>query len=175
MKTTQYILTFLWMWLTLSVGSAFAQPIPTSEQIRQRDIDADLRYSENIYLVSNYSCLNKFTMETASVAELLNREVEGFYFYLQEDKITKQPMVLKPDGSFVPLKGALEDIKKSLDERPLKMMTLFLDFNVELSLQETFDTAGLSDYLYIYGERNSWPTLKEMMAEKSFWPIIMVV
>ena len=168
MKSTRYILPLIGLWLTLMVGfvgNVYAQPIPTSEQLRQRNIDAGFKFNECVFLVSNYSCLNKFSTETASVAELLNQEVEGFYFYLLEDKVTKQPMVRKPDGSFIPLKGILEDIRKSLDERPLKMMTLFLDFNVELNLQETFDATGLTDYLFIYGDRtNDWPAMKEMMS-----------
>lgn len=159
----KYILVGLLTALTW--GSAQAQQAATYSQ-RIADVEAGLTYAESLFVISNYSCLNKFTQETASVSELLSRQVEGFYFYLKEDARTKKVVMRKPDGSFMPLVNGLQDIRQSLDANPYQFVTLFLDFNVELDLAKVFADAGLSNYLFEYGQRTTWPALQEMKADE---------
>ena len=158
--------------VALSWCSVQAQQAQPTAQLTQQingqriaDVEADLTYAESLFIISNYSCLNTFSKETASVAELLSRQVEGFYFYLKEDARSQQVLIRKPDGSFAPLVAALRDIKQSLDANPYQFVTLFLDFNIELDLTIAFADAGLSDYLFEYGQRTTWPTLQEMKAD----------
>ena len=161
MKITRYICLWLCLLVGLWMNTAKAQQ-PNNAQ-RVSDVEAGITYGESIFVISNYSCLNRFSRETASVEELLQRQVEGFYFYLQEDTHTKQVMMRRPDGSFAPLKQALSAIKQSLDEHVYLFITLFLDFNVELNLTDVFAETGLSDYLYKYADSTSWPSLKDMV------------
>ena len=148
--------------ITLSWGTLQAQQ---NYSQRIADVDVGLGYNECFFIVSNFSCTNSFSHETASVPELLQRQTEGFYFYLKEDNRSKAIMLRKSDGTFIPLKGALDAIRLSLEANPHQFMTLFLDFNVNIGLVPVFEEAGLAPYLYIHGERTVWPALKEMMDE----------
>ena len=163
MKSTRYICIWLCLLISFWLNTALAQQQNYSQRVS--DVEAGITYGESFFVVSNYSCPNRFSRETASVTELLQNQTEGFYFYLQEDVRTKQIMMRKPDGSFVPLKDALVAIKKSLSENAYQFVTLFLDFNVELDLTKEFAESGLTDYIYIYGERSNWPALKEMVEQ----------
>ena len=148
--------------VTLQRGSAQVQQNTYSQRIA--DVEAGLTYGESMFVISNYSCMNGFTKETASVLELLGSQVEGFYFYLKEDARSKQVMMRKPDGTFVPFVPILREIRQSLDANPYQFITLFLDFNIELDLRSAFADAGLIDYLFEYGQRTTWPALQEMKA-----------
>ena len=129
---------------------------------RIADVDTGLGYNESFFIVSNYSCTNSFSHETASVQELLHHQTEGFYFYLKKDERSENIMLRKSDGTFIPLGGALEAIRQSLEANPYQFMTLFLDFNVNIDLESVFEGAGLTPYLFEYGERTVWPSLKDM-------------
>ena len=145
-------------------GSIQAQQANNSQRIA--DVEAGLTYGESLFVISNYSCLNTFSKETASVAELLRGQVEGFYFYLKGDERSNQVVMRKPDGTFVPFVNALRDIKQSLDANPYQFVTLFLDFNVELDLTSAFADADLTGILFEYGQRTTWPALQEMKANE---------
>ncbi|MBR4381664.1 MAG: hypothetical protein IKP48_10475 [Bacteroidaceae bacterium] len=151
-------------WCCLAQAQQTAQLAQQINSQRIADVEAGLTYGESMFVISNYSCLNGFTKETASVSELLGSQVEGFYFYLKEDVHSKQVVMRKPDGTFVPFVTALRDIRQSLNANPYQFITLFLDFNVELDLTKAFTDAGLVDFLFEYGQRTNWPTLQEMKA-----------
>lgn len=163
MKNLRYICFWLCCLLSICLNTLKAQQQNYSQRLL--DVESGITYAESLFAVSNYSCQNRFSRETASVSELLQRQTEGFYFYLQEDSRTKQIMMRKPDASFAPLKEALEVIRQSLSDNAYQFVTLFLDFNIELNLTKVFEEAGLTDFLFIYGERNNWPSLKEMMEQ----------
>lgn len=164
MKRVRFIYIMLCLLTAFQWGSVQAQQANNSQRIA--DVEAGLTYGESLFVISNYSCLNTFSKETASVAELLRGQVEGFYFYLKGDERSKQVVMRKPDGTFVPFVNALRDIKQSLDANPYQFVTLFLDFNVELDLTSAFADADLTGILFEYGQRTTWPALQEMKANE---------
>ena len=164
MKRVRFIYIMVCLLTAFQWGSIQAQQANNSQRIA--DVEAGLTYGESLFVISNYSCLNTFSKETASVAELLRGQVEGFYFYLKGDERSNQVVMRKPDGTFVPFVNALRDIKQSLDANPYQFVTLFLDFNVELDLTSAFADAGLTGSLFEYGQRTTWPTLQEMKANE---------
>ena len=164
MKRVRFIYIMVCLLTAFQWGSVQAQQANNSQRIA--DVEAGLTYGESLFVISNYSCLNTFSKETASVAELLRGQVEGFYFYLKGDERSNQVVMRKPDGTFVPFVNALRDIKQSLDANPYQFVTLFLDFNVELDLTSAFADAGLTGSLFEYGQRTTWPTLQEMKANE---------
>lgn len=149
--------------ILLSVGSLHAQP---RMQQRRADIDAGLTYNESVFLISNYSAVNDnaSNREELTVAQLLEQPVEGFYFYLRHDDKTDNIMVRKPDGEFTALRPILEDIRQALERDSLKLMTLFLDFNVELQLDSIFKQTGLAPMVSVHKDTQSWPTLREAVS-----------
>lgn len=157
---------YIWMMVCLMVvlsGFISAQNLLTQ---RQGDMDANLLYQESVYVISNYSGLSDLPeslREKLSVDELLEKEIEGFYFYIKRDPKTNDLLLRKPDGSFSSCQPALSAIRNSLDADPQKVMTLFLDFYVDTDLSTAFDEAGLTDYLLEYDTKNGWPSLKQMV------------
>ncbi|MGX8683166.1 MAG: LamG-like jellyroll fold domain-containing protein, partial [Bacteroidales bacterium] len=164
MKRVRFIYIMVCLLTAFQWGSIQAQQANNSQRIA--DVEAGLTYGESLFVISNYSCLNTFSKETASVAELLRGQVEGFYFYLKGDERSNQVVMRKPDGTFVPFVNALRDIKQSLDANPYQFVTLFLDFNVELDLTSAFADADLTGILFEYGQRTTWPALQEMKANE---------
>lgn len=133
---------------------------------RQEDLDENLSYQEGVYILSNYSNLSNLTetsKEKLSLDELLEKEIEGFYFYIKWNTENDVLLLRHPDGSFSPFHEALAAIKRSLDDQPQKVMTLFLDFYVDAKLAAAFDEAGLKDYLLEYDTKSGWPSLKKMV------------
>ncbi len=164
MKRVRFIYIMVCLLTAFQWGSIQAQQANNSQRIA--DVEAGLTYGESLFVISNYSCLNTFSKETASVAELLRGQVEGFYFYLKGDERSNQVVMRKPDGTFVPFVNALRDIKQSLEANPYQFITLFLDFNVELDLTSAFTDADLTGSLFEYGQRTTWPALQEMKANE---------
>ncbi|MCR4765630.1 MAG: hypothetical protein K5856_05605 [Bacteroidaceae bacterium] len=152
------------IWLCLLWGICCHQ-LQAQQNFYQRtvDVDAGLTYSESFFIISNYSCINGYSRETASVADLLSHQVEGFYFYLQQDARGNRVMLRQPDGSFVPLQPALEDIKHSLENNLFQIVTLFLDYEAPLDLADVFAKAGLAGLIYERWNDDSWPSLKDMI------------
>ncbi len=165
MKRVRFIYIMVCLLTAFQWGSVQAQQANSNSQ-RIADVEAGLTYGESLFVISNYSCLNTFSKETASVAELLRGQVEGFYFYLKGDERSNQVVMRKPDGTFVPFVNALRDIKQSLEANPYQFITLFLDFNVELDLTSAFADADLTGILFEYGQRTTWPALQEMKANE---------
>ena len=131
---------------------------------RQEDVEAGLLYNESVYILSNYSCLSSNSPEKLSLDELLRKQIEGFYFYLKRDTETNVLLLRKPDGTFTPFSESLEAIKTALDADSTKVMTLFLDFYVEMELESSFKEIGLMEYVLEYDTKNGWPSLKDMLS-----------
>lgn len=133
---------------------------------RQDDIDGNLSYQESVYIISNFSNLPNL-METSreklSLDELLEKEVEGFYFYIKRDTVSDALLLRHQDGSFSAFNEALASIRRSLSGNPHKLITLFLDFYVDANLTAAFEEAGLKDYLLEYDTKSGWPSLKKMV------------
>ncbi|MDH6356280.1 LamG-like jellyroll fold domain-containing protein [Parabacteroides sp. PF5-9] len=130
---------------------------------RQDALDNNITYNESIYIMSNYSGISPSVPEVFSVKELLQREVEGFYFYLRQDPENQQILLRNPNGLFSPFMEALYQLKDALDGDTTKVITLFLDFYVDPDLEQIFEAAGLSEYLLEYDTGSGWPTIKQMV------------
>lgn len=131
---------------------------------RQEDVAAGILYNESVYILSNYSCLSSNSPEKLSLDELLQKQIEGFYFYLRRDTETNVLLLRNPDGTFSPFSESLAAIKKALDADPHKVMTLFLDFYVETELESSFKESGLMEYVLEYDTKNGWPSLEDMLS-----------
>ena len=156
--------------LTLNVlfllqGTAvLAQPNATQ---RVADMHAGIRYNESIYLVSNYSAVNTNAeiREDLTVDELLRRSVEGFYFYLRHNDKSGGVEVRRPDGTFTDFRPVLDDIRLALERDSLKLVTLFLDFNIDIELCDVFSSSGLADMVAVHKEGENWPLLADAVRD----------
>lgn len=145
--------------LLLFPTSSAAQRLVTQ---RQEEIEAGVRYFELPYIISNYSSQTATTQETLSLKELLEKPVEGFYFYLKQDSLTGRTLVRQPNGSFAPFVETLALIHENLTQDSLKLMSLFLDYVVDLDLEQDLATTNLQEMLVECDTKHGWPSLAEM-------------
>ncbi len=148
----------------LPEATVWAQPAAAQ---READMQADIRYNESIYLISNYSAVNANveTRENMTVGELLQRSVEGFYFYLRRDDKSGNVEVRRPDGTFTDFRPVLDDIRLALERDSLRFVTLFLDFNIDIELNGIFSSSGLADMVSVHKEGENWPLLSDAVRE----------
>lgn len=146
--------------LLLFPAEAYAQRLQTQ---RQEAIESGMRYFELPYLIANYSRQHVTAKESLSLEALLANPIEGFYFYLRQDSLTGKTMVRQPDGTFAPFADALSLIQKNLAQNPQKVMTLFLDYVVDLDLRPDLEAAQLQEMLFTCESRHGWPSLAEMI------------
>ena len=159
MSWIRRIITFVSILLFFPTIS-FAQLLQTQ---RAEEIEAGMRYAERPYLVLDYSSLKTSSPEAASFAELLEQPIEGFYFYLKQDSLTGRTLVRQQDGTFTPFAELLSLIRKDLMQKPQKIMTLFLDYVVDLDIAKEVTHAQLQDCLLEYNAKQGWASLAEMM------------
>lgn len=146
--------------LLLFPAEAYAQRLQTQ---RQEAIESGMRYFELPYLIANYSRQHVTAKESLSLEALLANPIEGFYFYLRQDSLTGKTMVRQPDGTFAPFVDALSLLQKNLAQNPQKVMTLFLDYVVDLDLRPDLEAAQLQEMLFTCESRHGWPSLAEMI------------
>ncbi len=145
-------ISFILGFLLLLSSSAYSQ-------------DVVLRhYDESIFVISNYSGIDVSTKERRSVQQLLDQNIGGFRFYIRWERQENQLMLVHARGYSTPLLEELTRLRQHLENKPDKILTLFLDFNVNVNeLISLFDKSGLSQFLYEYKEGLGWPTLTEMV------------
>ncbi|MGQ8337136.1 LamG-like jellyroll fold domain-containing protein [Sunxiuqinia sp. A32] len=121
-------------------------------------------YDESIFVISNYSGTDASTKERRSVQQLLDLNIGGFRFYLEWEKQQNKLMLRNAYGGSTPFIDELNKIKRNLENKPDKILTLFLDFNVNVNeLWQLIDESGISPYLYEHNPKVGWPSLKEMV------------
>ena len=121
-------------------------------------------YDESIFVISNFSGTDATLLESRSVSQLLDQNIGGFRFYLDWGRQESQLMLRDSRGNAMPFIDQLQLIKEFLDNKPDKVLTLFLDFNVNVNeLTALIEESGIYLYLCEYNARNGWPTLKEMV------------
>jgi len=135
-----------------------------------RNIAADegtLRsYDESIFVISNYSGTDANLKETRSVKELLDQNIGGFRFYLEWEKQQNQIMVRNSHGVSAPFSETLLLIKEKLQNNPEKILTLFLDFSVNVNeIESVFQEADMITLLYVHHLKEDWSALKTMVEE----------
>lgn len=120
-------------------------------------------YNESIFVISNYSGTDATLKERESVAELLPK-VGGFRFSLEWERQNNELMLKNARGGSTPFLDKLILIRKYLEDNPTKILTLFLDFNVNTNeLSDVIDSSGIEPYLYVHNLKSEWPTLKNMV------------
>lgn len=121
-------------------------------------------YDETIFVISNFSGVDANLNETRSIQELLDQNIGGFRFYLEWEKQQNQLMIKKADGSSIPFRQSMEEIKRFMDRNPERILTLFLDFSTNINeLGGILSEAGIYHYLYTYDEKEGWPAVKTMV------------
>jgi len=124
-------------------------------------------YNECIFVISNYSGVDANVLESRSIKELLDLDIDGFRFNLEWGKKQNQLMLKSASGNMIDFTEVLKQIKSKLDSKPQKVLTLFLDFNVNVNeLTDLFEATGLLSYLYQHDSYTGWPTLKSMAENK---------
>ena len=121
-------------------------------------------YDESIFVISNFSGTDATLKEHQSIEQLLHDNIGGFRFSLEWERQQNQLMLRKAWGESIPFIGQLALIRKYLEDNPDKVLTLFLDFNVNINeLSKIVDESGIQPYLYVHNGDDDWPTLKNMV------------
>lgn len=124
----------------------------------------DKLYDETIFVISNFSGVDANLNETRSVQDLLNVNIGGFRFYLEWEKQPNQLMIKKADGSSISFKQTMHEIKNYLENKPEKILTLFLDFSTNINeVSDLFQELGLTRLLYTYDPKEGWAPIKTMI------------
>jgi two-component SAPR family response regulator len=125
------------------------------------------RYDESIFVISNYSGVDASNTETRSVKELLDQNIGGFRFLIEWEKVNNRLLLKGANGSHQPVGDVLQLIKHALEKDPKRILTLFLDFNVNVNeLISEFEESGLMSYVYRHDQDAGWPALKTMVDEQ---------
>lgn len=130
----------------------------TSEEILMK------QYDETIFVISNFSGVDANLNETRNIQELLDQNIGGFRFYLEWEKQKNQLMIKKADGASISLRQTMHEIKNYLENKPDKILTLFLDFSTNINeLNDIFQELGINQYLYTYDAKEGWEPIKTML------------
>lgn len=122
------------------------------------------RYDESFFVISNYSGVDAIINEDKKIADLLQSGVDGFRFLIDWEKTNNTLVVKESNGNSLLLFDVLSVIKKHLESQPDKILTLFLDFNININeLNDVFDKSGLLPYLYRHEEKAGWPAITNMI------------
>jgi two-component SAPR family response regulator len=123
-------------------------------------------YDETIFVISNFSGVDANLSETLGIQELLDNNIGGFRFYLEWEKQQNQLMIKKADGTSISLRQTLNRIKSYLENKPDKILTLFLDFNTNINeLSDLFQEVGINRFLYTYDNDEGWAPIKTMIEQ----------
>ncbi len=123
-------------------------------------------YDETIFVISNFSGVDANLSETRGIHELLDQNIGGFRFYLEWEKQQNQLMIKKADGSSISFRQTIHEIKNYLENKPDKILTLFLDFSTNIiELTDIFQELGINQYLYTYDAKEGWAPVKTMIEE----------
>ena len=123
-------------------------------------------YDESIFIISNYSGVDANLKESRTVKELLDLNIGGFRFYLEWEKQQNQIMLKNTRGGSIPFVETLTEINEKLTNNPDKILTLFLDFSVNVNeLENVFHQSGADQFLYVHDPKVGWPALKTMVDE----------
>ena len=90
-------------------------------------------YDETIFVISNFSGVDANLNETRSIQELLDQNIGGFRFYLEWEKQQNQLMIKKSDGTSISFRQTMHEIRNYLENKPDKILTLFLDFSTNIN------------------------------------------
>lgn len=123
-------------------------------------------YDETIFVISNFSGVDANLSEPRTIQELLDQKIGGFRFYLEWEKQQNQLMIKRAEGPSIPLLPSLQEINRYLETNPDRILTLFLDFSTNAAeIEEIFQEAGISQYLYSFDPKDGWSPVKTMVEQ----------
>lgn len=121
-------------------------------------------YDETIFVISNFSGVDANLYETRSIQQLLDQNIGGFRFYIEWEKQQNQLVIKKSDGNSISFRQTMHEIKNYLENKPDKILTLFLDFSINVNeITEIFQELGINRYLYTYDSKEGWASVKNMI------------
>ncbi|NJK94713.1 MAG: hypothetical protein HC905_07135 [Bacteroidales bacterium] len=121
------------------------------------------RFDESIFVISNFSGVDANLTETRSIQELLDANISGFRFHIDWEKNNNRLILKGTNNSRISLPDVLNSIKLSLDKDTGRIITLFLDFTVNVNeIMEVFEESGLLNYVYRHDQEAGWPALQTM-------------
>jgi two-component SAPR family response regulator len=139
-----------------------------SGKLRAADLPINKPYDQSIFVISNFSGVDANLTESRSIHELLDERIGGFRFHIDWEKVNNKLMVKAGDGNSLPFSDVSGMIKKSLDADTNRILTLFLDFNVNVNeLIQEFEKSGLIQYVYHHNPETGWPSLANMVKSKN--------
>jgi len=125
-----------------------------------------LRYNEEIHIISNYVPLADDDAENQSIENLLQQGVAGFIFQLEMDTTSNTIQLITPGNKKVKLLDIAKVLNDFLTEDSSRVITLFLDYNFKATnLLNELQTSGLFKYLYNNKHTGEWPTFQSMINE----------
>lgn len=125
------------------------------------------RYDESIFVISNYSGVDAITTERNSIEYLLSENIDGFRFNIEWEKKNNHLILKEASGSTRPFIDVLNLLKSALDKDKSRILTIFLDFNVNANeLNGVFEQAGLLPYMYHHDPQVGWPSLRNMVQDQ---------
>lgn len=149
----------------LILFSLFVIAVVSTDAQRRRSGPA--MFSDQIFLISNYSDLNNhLEKENLHPDALLKNGVRGFQLRLVVDTDSAIIRMISPQQKELPFSIFLEQIRLFLNERPEQSLILFLDYNFPFFYLETaLKTHQLFDKIYVAEGPDPWPSTS-IMTEK---------
>lgn len=138
-----------------------------AEAIAQRNKTGSVTFSDQIFLISNYSDLNNhLEKESLTTTRLLENNVKGFILRLVVDAdsaIVKMVLPSRETSSFSSFLGVLRNF---LDNHPNEVISLFFDYNFPFFyLESELKHHHLFDRLFIQDGDNNWPSTSIMSSK----------
>ena len=125
-----------------------------------------LRYHEEIHIISNYVPQKDEDGEKQSVGRLLRQGIAGFIFQLELNTDSNTIQSLTPDNTRVHFSEIEHEIIDFLKKDSSHVLTLFLDYDFDVKrLITEFKKSGLYEYLYDKKHAGEWPTFQSMVSE----------
>jgi len=98
------VIVIFWLGTGLEVGA------------RTSEVELMKQYDETIFVISNFSGVDANLNEPRTIRDLLNENIGGFRFYLEWEKQHNQLMIKKVDGTSIPFRQSMLEIKNYLDQ-----------------------------------------------------------
>ncbi|MCT4644708.1 MAG: hypothetical protein N4A74_06950 [Carboxylicivirga sp.] len=125
-----------------------------------------LRYNEEIHIISNYVPVDADNSEKQPIDRLLRNGVAGFIFQLELNATKDTILLVTPSDKRIPFANAEKTIKDFLEKDSLRVLSLFLDYDFNPSrLLKAFKKSGLNNYLFDKKYTGEWPTFQSLISE----------
>ncbi|HEX3006598.1 MAG TPA: LamG-like jellyroll fold domain-containing protein [Bacteroidales bacterium] len=137
--------------------------VVTTVSLRAANEALGKRYDESIFVISNFSGVDAIYSEPRTIKELLEEGIDGFRFHIEWEKIHNKLVLKESNNNSSSFIEVLKQLKQHLDSHPDKILTILLDFNVNVNeVSDVFEKSGLMEYVYHYDKQEGWLSLRKM-------------